>query len=133
MKIGELAKATNCHAETIRYYHKVGLLFKPDRMPNGYGRYTEKHLAHLRLLRRSKSLGFSQPEMRELIALANKDSDSCGNVHELTVRQIGSLERKITQLEEIRTALIELRTACETNTVAVCPALIDMLGFEDSE
>ena len=65
--------------------------------------------------------------------LDKRDSDSCGNVHELTVRQIGSLEQEITQLEEIRTALVELRTACETNTVAVCPALIDMLGFEDSE
>lgn len=131
MKIGELAKATNCHAETIRYYHKVKLLFKPETMANGYGRYTDKHLSHLRLLRRSKELGFSQKEMGELIGLANNSSDSCSNVHRLTIRQIGEIERKIHDLEKIKIALTELRTACENNAIEDCPALTDMLTFED--
>jgi len=133
MRIGELAKATNCHAETIRYYHKVNLLFPPEKMANGYGRYTDKHLAHLRLLRRSKELGFSQAEMRELIRLANDSSDSCSNIHELTVKQIDEIDRKICDLEKIKIALIVLRTACEKNAIAECPALTDMLGFEDFE
>jgi len=132
MKIGELAKLTQCHPETIRYYQKIGLLFEPDKDQSGYGRYSHDHLAHVRLLRRSKELGFSQTQMRELISLTEDPSDSCHRVHELTVRQLASVREKIQHLQEISGALNKLKAACEKNTVDECPTLVDMLSFTQS-
>lgn len=128
MKIGELAKITNCHVETIRYYHKIGLLFKAEKMANGYGRYSEKHLAHLRLIRRAKGLGFSQSQMSELVKLAKRRTESCDSVHTLTTRQLQNVKNKIQALEEIKTALTTLLIACENNTLDDCPALTELLS-----
>jgi len=69
MQIGQLAKTVNCHIETIRYYEKIGLLSPAERQPNGYRIYTQTHLSHLRLIRRARSLGFTQDEVRDLVEL----------------------------------------------------------------
>ncbi|NIP23547.1 MAG: MerR family DNA-binding transcriptional regulator [Phycisphaerae bacterium] len=37
MKIGALAKAVDCHVETVRYYEKQGLLPPAKKSANGYG------------------------------------------------------------------------------------------------
>ena len=131
MRISEIATATHCHPETVRYYQKVGLLRASNRDANGYGRYTQEHLANLRLLRRAKSLGFSQAEMRELVALSEAEHESCERVRELTQKQLTSLEEKITQLSQIQAALRQLEEACENNTLNTCPALAEMLSFDE--
>ena len=133
MKIGQLAKATDCHPETIRYYQNIGLLFAPEKDASGYGRYTKDHLAHVRLLRRAKELGFSQTQMRELVALTDQAADSCQRVHTLTMKQLTSVEQKIQDLNEISKALTQLKIACEQNNVDECPTLVEMLSFSNKE
>lgn len=39
MRIGELAKRTDCDVETVRYYEKAGLLQEPGRNSAGYREY----------------------------------------------------------------------------------------------
>jgi DNA-binding transcriptional MerR regulator len=39
------------HANTIRFYESMGLIPKPEREPNGYRVYTERHWLQLQLLR----------------------------------------------------------------------------------
>ena len=41
MKIGELAKATDCAVETIRYYERENLLPEPARSDGNYRVYTQ--------------------------------------------------------------------------------------------
>ena len=41
MKIGELAKLTDCAVETIRYYEREGLLPEPARSDGNYRVYTQ--------------------------------------------------------------------------------------------
>ena len=62
MRIGTLAAACNCPAETIRYYEKIGLLPKPIRTANGYRSYDERHQKWLQFVLRSRALGFTQDE-----------------------------------------------------------------------
>lgn len=128
MKIGELAKKTGCHAETIRYYQKVGLLKKVDIQPNGYGDYSEEHLAHLKLIRRAKELGFSQKEMLELVELARSPRDSCANVRALTQRQLVRVHDRLRALDQIKAALETMMSSCDKNTLDECPTLTDLLG-----
>ena len=128
MKIGELAKKTDCHVETIRYYQKVGLLVKASRLPNGYGDYTEQHRAQLTLIRRAKDLGFSQKEMSELVELARSPRESCASVRDLTQRQLLNVQDRIRALDQIKGALETMMSSCDENTLDECPTLIELLG-----
>lgn len=130
MKIGELAKETNCHVETIRYYQKVGLLFSAEKLPNGYGYYSKKHLAHLRLIRRAKKLGFSQREISEMVTLAESQQESCSSVHALTQAQLKNVVGRISELNQIKEALEVLLVSCDNNTLDNCPTLTELLGAE---
>ena len=47
MKIGELAKLTDCQVETIRYYEREGLLPEPARSEGNYRLYTQAHVERL--------------------------------------------------------------------------------------
>lgn len=130
MKIGELANSVNCHVETVRYYEKEGLLPPARRLANGYGDYSNTHLALLRLIRRSKELGFRQQHIRELVKLTDHSNKSCAEVHQLTLTQWDSVKRKIKELRKIERALKTLASACETNTLANCPVLLELIGSE---
>ncbi|TIP62325.1 MAG: MerR family transcriptional regulator, partial [Mesorhizobium sp.] len=52
----------------IRYYEDIGLL-RPDRADNGYRDYSTVDVHRLRFLQRSRSLGFSVEECRQLLSL----------------------------------------------------------------
>ena len=74
MKIGELAQAAQCTAETIRYYEKAGLLPKPDRAGNNYRLYGLRHLERLRFIRNCRALDLSQKEIHSLLRLMDKSA-----------------------------------------------------------
>src|SRR3546814_13176903 len=60
----DLAKATGCNLETIRYYEKTGLLAEPLRSAKGYRLYGEKDVRRLRFIMRARALGFTIEEIR---------------------------------------------------------------------
>ncbi|MFD6400130.1 MerR family transcriptional regulator [Nocardia sp. NPDC060249] len=53
----ELAELTGTTVNTIRHYHRVGLLEEPDRRYNGYKQYRVRHLISLARTRRLVELG----------------------------------------------------------------------------
>ncbi len=67
MKIGELAKASGCHAQSIRHYERLGLLPPSQRTPTGHRRYGNADLERLRRVRRARSQGLSLPQIRVLL------------------------------------------------------------------
>ena len=70
LTIGAVARAAGIAIDTIRYYEREGLLPVPARRLSGYRDYTPDAVARLRFIRRAKELGFSLPEIRELLALS---------------------------------------------------------------
>ena len=64
---GGLAARTSCNIETIRYYERVGLLPPPPRSAGGHRLYGEGLMRRLNFVRRSRDLGFSIEEIRELL------------------------------------------------------------------
>ena len=58
--IGQLAKASGCSPETIRYYEKQGLLSEAERTEGGHRKYTEDQYRMLMFIRRARKLGFGQ-------------------------------------------------------------------------
>lgn len=55
MKIGELAKATDCAVETIRYYERENLLPEPARSEGNYRLYTQAHVERLTFIRNCRT------------------------------------------------------------------------------
>ena len=128
MQIGELGNAVNCSVETIRYYEKVGLLPLPTRAANGYRIYNDEHLKFLRLIRRARSLGFSQEQVRELYALATSQDSPCNEVWELTKKQLEFGKEKQKELRRVGRALKKLADACERDNHATCPILEELIS-----
>jgi MerR family mercuric resistance operon transcriptional regulator len=82
--IGGLSKLTGVKIETIRYYERQKLLVDPPRSEGGHRCYNEDHLKRLTFIRRSRQLGFSMEEIRELLILVEGGMYTCGEVNALT-------------------------------------------------
>jgi len=57
--IGALARATGVNVETIRYYHRIGLLPVPRPTRGSFRRYDRDSFKRVRFIRRAQRLGFS--------------------------------------------------------------------------
>ena len=67
MNIGDAAKAAGVSAKMIRHYEQTGLLPEAERSESGYRLYSEREISVLRFIRQSRRLGFSMPQIAELI------------------------------------------------------------------
>lgn len=65
MTIGELANRTGVPASTIRYYERVGVLPRPERV-SGQRRYAPEAVHRLAVVRLAQDCGFRLDEMRQL-------------------------------------------------------------------
>lgn len=50
-KTSDIAKKTNIHPNTVRFYERVGLISQAERLKNGYRLFTYKHLYQVMVLR----------------------------------------------------------------------------------
>ncbi len=128
MRIGTLAAACNCPAETIRYYEKIGLLPKPLRTANGYRSYDERHQKWLQFVLRSRALGFTQDEVRRLSNIADQSQPVCADVHQLLVEHIVDVRKKLLDLRRMEKALARLKAKCQDGTLNDCPVIDELMN-----
>ena len=120
--IGALAKRAGVSIDTVRYYEKSGLLAPEARRPSGYRRYSDLQLTRLRFIRRAQNLGFTLKDVRELLDLS-KQRD-VARVKRAAEEKLADVEKKISALQGVRTALAVLVTACPGRGQASdCPIL----------
>ena len=128
--IGELSKRTDVNIETIRYYEKIGIMPNPPRNSSGYRIYSAPHRERLSFIRRSRELGFSQSEVRKLLALVDEHEYTCAEVREMTVKQRQTVRNKIKDLRILDQALTTMVNECAGGDIPDCP-IIDTL-FADA-
>jgi Cu(I)-responsive transcriptional regulator len=124
--IGELAKATETKVETIRYYERIGLLPAPARTTGNYRSYAQAHLDRLSFVRRSRDLGFSIEQVRELLGLSDQQDRSCATVDAIARTHLDEVDRKIADLKKLRRELDALLKQCDHGVIADC-RIIDAL------
>jgi MerR family mercuric resistance operon transcriptional regulator len=84
IRVGELARRTDCNIETIRYYEHVGLLPHAPRSAGRHRLYETEDVGRLAFVRRARELGFTLDEVRALRALSEDHGDrTCGEVRQL--------------------------------------------------
>lgn len=124
MFIGELADATGVGVETVRFYEREGLLPEPPRTDSGYRVYDGAAIRRVRFILRAKELGFTLAETKELLELRVTEPSACEEVEGVAREKIADVERRIRELERIRTALDGLVRSCVANQrTEECPIL----------
>lgn len=97
MKIGDFVKLTGSTLKTVRYYHKIGLLPKPERTAAGHRLYGPAELNRMRSIKHLKALGLDLKRIKEILGNVN-DSATLQEVlqllrSELTLDQKNIQER----------------------------------------
>ncbi|WP_247828980.1 MerR family transcriptional regulator [Arthrobacter antioxidans] len=111
--IAELAGTT---VNTVRHYHRVGLLEQPDRMSNGYKQYQVRHLVRLLKIRRLRDLGVPLDQIDEVTL----DGDS-------SFEALRAIDADLAvSIERLQRARAEIQAILQGSSVTGVPA-----GFED--
>lgn len=105
MKIGELANRVGVQVETVRFYERSGLMPPPSRRASGYREYDDRDVQRLRFVLRTKALGFSLVEIRDLLALSAKVDRADAEVRASAEAKLAQVEARLVQLTEIRDTL----------------------------
>lgn len=127
MNIGAASEKSGLPAKTIRYYEDIGLL-QADRASNGYRDYSMSDVHRLRFLQRSRSLGFSVEECRQLLSLySDKDRESA-DVKAIAKTKLTEIDRKLAELTELRDTLRHLVRNCHGDKRPDCPIIEGLSG-----
>jgi MerR family copper efflux transcriptional regulator len=130
MNIGTAAQKSGLAPKTIRYYEEIGLL-KADRAGNGYRDYSMTDVHRLRFLQRSRSLGFSVEECRQLLSLYGDKKRESADVKAIAQIKVDEIDRKIAELASLREMLSHLIHHCNGDERPDCP-IIDGLAASGS-
>lgn len=113
LRIGELAKKTGTSTETLRFYESKDLIEAPRRSESGYRLYTKADVARVDFIVKSKSLGFSLKEIEELLSLkVERESATCGDVKMVAEAKLITIEKKLLELTQMKSALQKITDAC---------------------
>jgi MerR family mercuric resistance operon transcriptional regulator len=125
LTIGALAKATDVHVETIRYYQRRGLVAEPPKPLGGIRRYGEDHARRLRFIKHAQSLGFGLDEVADLLAL--EDGRQCQDAERLGTKKLAMVRDRIARLRRVEKALATLVEQCHCNTGQLhCPLITEL-------
>ena len=129
--IAVLAREGGVGVETVRFYQRRGLMPTPervsgDRAGGGVRRYGDEDVRRLRFIRSAQTAGFTLDQIGELLAL--DASEDRARARKLATERLGALDRTIAELEEARTALRRLASACSETTTGPCPIIAAFQG-----
>lgn len=123
LTIGEMAKRSGLTAKMIRHYESLGLLPPAVRSDAGYRHYQEADVQQLRFIRQARELGFSLPQIGELLNLWHDQQRPSSKVKQVAQQHIAVLEQKITELTQMKNALETLVSRCHGDDSSDCPIL----------
>ena len=129
--IGALSKRTSVKVETIRYYEREGLLPKPMRTSGGHRSYSFDDLRRLTFIRRARELGFTTGDIRELLGLVDGRAYTCREVRSVTLEHAEQIQRKISDLQRMRTTLLSISSQCEGGSVPECPVIDALFALKE--
>jgi len=127
--IGQLANLSECSAQIIRHYEQIGLLPEPPRSNGNQRRYDTDHLQRLQFIRHSRDLGFSLEQIRQIVDLTDNPHQSCEAVDSIAQQHLEDVERRIAQLQALRSELKRMIKDCGHGRVAACRVIETLADF----
>ena len=126
MNIGEASGKAGVTPKMVRHYESLGLLPKVQRTESGYRVYGESDVHTLSFIKRSRDLGFSIPEIGELVKLWQDRRRPSASVKKVASAHLAELDRKIREMESMRKTLGHLIHCCHGDDRPDCPILEDL-------
>ncbi len=127
INISQAAAESGLSAKQIRDYEKHGLIAPAARSEAGYRRYSQADLARLRFIRHAREVGFSLPQIGQLLSLQHNPQRTSREVKTLTAQHIAELEAKIERLQGMVAELQRWHDACAGDD---CPDCAILAGLE---
>ena len=84
---------------------------------------TRLHVSRLRFILRGRELGFSIEELRTLLRLVDRGTQTCAEVRALTEQHLVDVRAKISDLKRIEAVLAATAAECSGEQVPECPVL----------
>lgn len=129
MGIGALAERTGVSPETIRYYEREGLLPAAERSEGGHRRYGPPFLERLTFIARARDLGFTQPEVRALLALADRPDAPCDEVQAVAAAHLVDVRNRLSDLRRMEAVLSTMVERCRSEGApGDCPIVNSLSG-----
>jgi MerR family transcriptional regulator, copper efflux regulator len=126
LSIGAAARASGVSIKMIRHYESVGLLPKVARSFGNYRLYSPNDIHVLRFIRRARTLGFSMPDIRQLVSLWRNTNRSSAAVKKIAGKHVDELRRKLAELDAMLKTLEHLMRHCHGDQRPECPILEDL-------
>ena len=130
MRIGEAAEQAGVNVQTLRYYERRGLLRRAPRRTSGYREFTDETVRVVRFVKRAQDLGFTLDEIEELLRLRHDKRRDRGRVRAVAGTRVRDIERRIAELQAMRTALSHLLHCCEEGSTLECPIIEALDGVD---
>jgi DNA-binding transcriptional MerR regulator len=121
LTIGKFAAAEGVGVETVRFYHRRGLLALPERQGSGYREYSEADRWRLAFIRRARRLGFTLGEIRDLLGPA--EARAADEIVRAAEAKLKAIEGQIAELAVLQCRLRRLVQVCEHGNGDDCVAL----------
>jgi len=125
MKISQAAEKSGLPAKTIRYYESIGL-FKGGRDANGYRNYTDADTNQMHFLQKSRQLGFTLDECKDLLALYQNPHRASSSVKSVAENRLQLIDQQIEHLLQMKTMLSGLVKQCPGDEGADCSILEEL-------
>jgi Cu(I)-responsive transcriptional regulator len=111
----------------VRHYESLGLLPEIHRTEAGYRQYNDRDVHTLRFIKRARDLGFSMPEIDELLKLWQNKRRPSSRVKRIAALHVADLDQRIAELTAMRRTLQHLVHCCHGDHRPDCP-ILDELG-----
>ncbi len=110
--------------EAVRFYEREGLIEEPPRTEANYRKYPEDTIKRIRFIKRAQNLGFTLPEVKELLSLRMSAETTPADIRQRAVAKIEDIESKIQALQSMKRILKEITEACHgVGPLSDCPIL----------
>ncbi len=118
MQIGRVARQTGLSVDAIRFYERQRLLDHPARTQGGFRLFSAADIQRIQFIRRAQQLGFSLPEIRQLVLLDREDTQACSHMREILIAKLDAVREKIRELGLLKKHLSRSLRECERNLKA---------------
>ena len=96
---------TGLDPRTTRFYEAAGVLPAPLRLPNGYRAYRSEDVRRLRFVASARRLGFTLPEIAEILAIRDRGEAPCARVLEAASTRLREVTARIEELRRLESEL----------------------------
>jgi DNA-binding transcriptional MerR regulator len=113
IQIGKVSQQTGLSIDAIRFYEKQRLLDPAPRTAGGFRLFDAQDIERIQFIQRAQQLGFSLPEIRELLVLRRDNGESCSHVRDLLRAKVATVRNKILELGVLDEQLTKSLRKCE--------------------